>query len=495
MEAQKTIETIHLSDYLKIILKRRQLIWAVLAVVVSLTMLISFLMKPVYQASSVMVIDKEETASPISGEKMDFGSYQSQLLTFNTHFKLIKSKPVVLEVIRELKLDSEKEDLGTNPVKAFIKRFIANIQRLRKSDDAKASPQDKIDALVKTIQDSIEIQTTRETRLLTISAKNNNPELASKISNSLAKKYIEFDVGNRMSAAKENLAWMHNELYSLKKKLEDDERAFLEYKKMQNVFSIEGKQKVIDQKISEFNTEYLTARNRRLELDAKLSEIDKQVDQSADIIHVRSILGNPAIDTMYSNLTSLEMEANKLSKVFKQKHPKIVQITSEIEKVKTKLQSELRKEVESLRTERSVLASKEQVMEKNIGQFEEDALNTGSKELRYTILQRNVTTSQNLYDSLLARVKESTLINSGSTSNIRIVETASVPASPVSPNKKKNLLLSIILGLFGGIGLAFFLEYFDQSVRTEDDVQNYLGLPVLSVIPTADNSDKQEASV
>ena len=493
MEAKQHIETIHLSDYLKIITKRKTLVGAFLLVTVTLTMLFSFLMKPVYEAASVMVIDKEQTASPITGEKIDFGSYQSELLTFNTHFKLITSKPVITAVIRELKLDSSEDELETNPLKSMVKRLKSNIKLLLKSAETELTPEEKLEELVKTIQESIDIKTTRETRLLTITVKNTDPKLAEDIANALAKKYIEFDVSNKLEASKENLAWMHNELYTLKKKLEDDEEKFLEYKKLHNVFSVEGKQKVIDQKISEFNNEYLAARNRRLELDEKLKEIDKQFGVSADLIHIRSIIGNPAIDSIYATLTTLEVEASKLSKVYKAKHPKMEQVNSEIAKIRTKLQTELQKEVNNLRSERSVLFAREQVMEKNISEFEGDALDAGSKELRYTILQRNVTTSQNLYDTLLTKVKESNVLSSGSSSNIRVVENATIPADPVKPNKRKNLLLSLILGLFGGVGLAFFLEYLDQTIRTEEDVTGILGVPILAVIPVADSSDKQGA--
>jgi capsular polysaccharide biosynthesis protein len=87
-------------------------------------------------------------------------------------------------------------------------------------------------------------------------------------------------------------------------------------------------------------------------------------------------------------------------------------------------------------------------------------------------------------------MKESGVVTGSASSNIRIVEQATAPLDPVKPNKKKNFLLSLILGLFGGIGVAFFLEYLDQSIRTEEDVENYLGLPVLSIIPEADRSDR-----
>lgn len=493
MEARTNIQTIHLSDYLQVLNKRKALIIAALFITVTLTMLFSFLMKPVFETASVLVIDQEQTASPITGDKIDFGSYQSQLLTFNTHFKLIKSKPILLETIRELKLDNQDEQLETSPVKIFIKRLKDNVRLILKKEKNEPTPEEKLQELVNTVSESIDIKTTRETRLLTVAVKNSDPVLAQNIANVLAQKYIQFDVGNRLEASKSNLAWMHNELYSLKKKLEDDEQEFLEYKKIHNVFSMEGKQKVIDQKISEFNNEYLAARNRRVELDAKLAEIDKKYGGSGDILNIRSIIGNASIDALYGTLTNLEVEANKLSRTYKSKHPKIVQVQSEMLKVKTKLQDELRRELESLKTERSVLAAREQLMNTNIDEFEKDALDAGSKELRYTILQRNVTTNQHLYDTLLTKVKESSVLTSGSSSNIRIVETASLPTDPVKPNKKKNLLLSIILGLFGGIGLAFFMEYLDQSISNEEDVENYLGLAVLSIVPDANSSDNRGA--
>ena len=89
---------------------------------------------------------------------------------------------------------------------------------------------------------------------------------------------------------------------------------------------------------------------------------------------------------------------------------------------------------------------------------------------------------------MISRVKESNILQAGNSSNIRLVEVAQVPLSPVSPNKLKNLLISMILGLFAGCGLAFFFEYLDQTVRTEEDIEKYFNLPVLSVIPQADKS-------
>ncbi len=496
MGSANSLETIHLSDYVRVIVKRKSLIIAFLVIIVTVTALLSFLMKPVYQASSKMVIDKEQTASPITGEKMDYSSYQSQLLTFNTHFKLIKSKPVIMELIKELNLDEVKGDGAIGAVSLPLKlknQLKSNIKLLFGKKQKELTTEVKMELLIQDIQQTIKINQMRETRLLTISVKNTNSLLASEMASTLAKKYIEFDMSSRLASSKNNLEWMNNELYSLKKRLEEDERKFHEYKQLNKIFSIKGKQKVIDQKITEFNNEYLSARNKRLELEAKLEEVNKISKGGGDITHIRFIINNPTINKIYDNITKLEMETTRLSKVFKKKHPKMVQNTGEISKNKKKFQSELDKELANLKTERSVLLAREEVMGKNISEFEGDAVDASGKELRYTILQRNMTTSQNLYDTLVTKVKESGVMSNSASSNIRIVEMAAVPVYPVSPNKKKNVLLSIILGLFGGVGIAFFLEYLDQTIRTEEDVESHLKLPVLSIIPMADVSEMKEA--
>lgn len=499
MEQTKKREIIHLSDYFKVISKRKRLITVFLALSVTLTMLISYTNQPVYETSAKLVIEKEQTSSPITGEKVDYSTYQSQLLTFNTHFKLIESKPVINALIKELDLARKpeaKEAKSLTRIEIYIKQLKASVKPYlgylgRKKPEF--IPEKQQELLIKSVQRAISIKQIRDTRLLSISARSHEPQKAADLANTLAQKYIEFNMGNRLESSKKNLEWMNNELFKLKQRLEKDEGKFHEFKQQNKLFSIEGKQNVINQKIEEFNNEYLDARNRRLELDAKLDEISRISADGSDITHIRSIINTPAIDSIYENLTKLELESTRLSKVFKGKHPKIVQNAGEIEKNRRKLQAEINKELENLSTERAVLAAREKTMESSIAEFEDDAVDASGKELRYTILQRNIATSQNLYDTLLSKVKESGVMSNSADSNIRIVERASVPIHPVSPDKKKNLLLSIVLGLFGGLGLAFFLEYLDQTIRTEEDVEVSLDLPVLALVPIADMSERKEA--
>ncbi|MFC1830819.1 GumC family protein [Thermodesulfobacteriota bacterium] len=502
MEKHNTPEVIHLSDYWYVIRKRRYLLLLFLFMTVLITMALSFGMKPIFEASTKIIIERESTASPVTGKTMEYIDGRSQALNFNTHFKLIKSKAVIqslIDDINNLKNDREQEikELPTNVIKvALLKikntadKINNNVRLLMNIEQEEITEQKLLDLRIKAIQNQIDISDVRDTRLLIITVHDEDPEAAAFLANLLAKKYIEFDLASRLDSANQNLEWLNQEVYALKKRLEDDERAFYDYKQKNKVFSLEGKQEVIALKITEMNNEYLATKSRRQELDAKLNEIERLYSGSNDISYVRSVLNNKTIDDIYANLTDLELERNRLAKVFKSKHPKMQQNTGDLLKVNAKLKAELSEEIENLQVQRNMLLDREKSMEQMIDEFEDDALDTSGKELKYTILQRSMETSQSLYDSLIAKIKESGIASTGSSSNIRIVEHASAPVNPVKPNKRKNLLLSIIIGLFGGVSLVFILEYLDQTVRTEDDVKKYMNLSVLSVIPETRKADR-----
>jgi len=291
-----------------------------------------------------------------------------------------------------------------------------------------------------------------------------------------------------LKSSQNTLTWLTNHLYEMKKKLEDAEQDFLAFRQNVRLLSPEESQRMITQKMTDFNQAYLQARNRRLELNAKLDQLEGVSLSGEDISHLRSLIANPLINTLYSQLVNAEVELSRLSKVYKSKHPKVIEVRSRIDNTREKMQEEIKKETGNLKAERDVLLVKEEVLQKTIADFEKEAMETNTKELNYIILKRNVEMNQKLYDTILSRLKEADITGNIDVANIRITEKAVLPRFPVSPNKKRNLMLGIIMGLMIGIGISFFWEYLDRSFRTEEDVQKYLGLPVLSVIPLADQA-------
>jgi uncharacterized protein involved in exopolysaccharide biosynthesis len=221
-------------------------------------------------------------------------------------------------------------------------------------------------------------------------------------------------------------------------------------------------------------------------LDTRITKLEEIVSSGKEITSLRTLLNNQLIDSLYAQLVQLEVERSRLSKVYKAKHPKMVAVNTDIENTLEKLEQEVRKEIENLKAQRLVLARKEEVLQKTMDDFEAEAMENNKNTLKYTMLKRDVDVNQSLYDTLLARLKEADISGDIDVSNIRVTERATLPLYPVGPNKKRNLLLGVIMGLMLGIGLAFLLEYLDRSLHTEEDIKRHLNLPVLAVIPVAD---------
>jgi len=486
-------QSAHLTEYIYILTKHRLLIIVSFLTVVTLTTVFTFLMKPVYRTTTTLVIEKQQRTSLITGERSSDESYVSESLTFNTHFKLITLGSVLEQVIKDLKLDKKKETgLEVSFIKKLLGQFKKNISLLIGLEKKILSPQEIREQAIKSLQAKIDIEEVMDTRLLKVNVEDHDPVMARDIANSLAQAYIDFDINNRMKSSQKTLIWLTDHLYEMKKKLEDAEEDFLSYKQNVNLISIEDNQKIITQKITDFNDAYIQARNRRMELDAKLAQIEQVLKSSEDISHFRSLVGSQFISDLYSQLMNAEIELSHIAEVYKLKHPKVIQIKTKINDIRKKIHQEIRKELDNLRAEKAVMQAKEIVLKKTMADFENEAIETNRNELKFTILKRNVEMNQKLYDALLGRLKEADVTAKINISNIRITDKAVLPNAPVRPNKLMNIILSVIFGLMTGIGVSFLWECLDRTLRTEEDIQRYLNLPVLSVIPFADQIETEK---
>jgi succinoglycan biosynthesis transport protein ExoP len=477
-----------LRHYYTVLLKHKFLIFTCLVLYVSVNLYFTLKMEPVYQSSTTLLFESPRSASPFPGNYADYESYSSQYLAFNTHAKLITNRPVLERVVRELRLDQpeSKNKLSPSPLQAFIAPIKQNISKLLKRERKEITPEERQDQIINNLRDKIEIMPIEDTRIMQIFVEDTDPVLARDIANSLARAYIQFNITNSMQASQSSFQTMQEQSYELKKKLEDADREFLQFKQEEQLFSIAGKQETIAQKISEFNELAVKNRSELQEITARLNELQALTSgNDLEVMRIRSLLNNPVIDRLNEQLIEAEIELSKLRKVYRDIHPKVAKVLGSIEDTKKEIKNQLNTELTNMKKQQWLLLAREKDLQKNIAELEKESLALGQKEMRYAVLQRNVETNQKLYDTLLEKLGESDVSESFSNEPIRIAEIAQVPLAPIKPNKKRNVLVSIVIGLLGGIGIAFFREYMDQTIHTEEDVQKYYGLPVLTVVPIA----------
>ncbi len=492
---QKLLSKPHLTDYYYLLRKRSGLILSVLLLAIIVTTLFTFSMKPVYRATARLLIDRESYRSPLTGQQMEAENYMSQQMTFKTHFTMITSRPVLDRILdrlnpTEASLEGRAAEEGVSG--SFLTTTRANLGKLFGSlldaatEKEPPVPEEELRTkLCALLKEKIEIEEVKDTRLLNIHVEDHDPQVASVIANTAAETYVLYDTGTRLETSRKILDWLSKQLYEMKKKVEDAERDFQSFKEKENIFSIEGKQRINVQKIEEMNTDNIKTKSQLMEVEAKISELKKFIAASSasSIKTVPTFLRNELLEKLYAELLNTEVEYQRISGVYRHKHPEMVKVTSKIAELRSKIHQQVQKALSNAESERAVMLAREQALQQAMSGYESDAIGTNRKELQYATLERDLKTNQELYNTLLSKMKEANITDEITRTNLRLVEPAVLPLQPVKPRKALNLVLSVLLGLVAGVGLAFFLEYLDQTVHNKEEAQKYFTLPVLSEVP------------
>ena len=237
------------------------------------------------------------------------------------------------------------------------------------------------------------------------------------------------------------------------------------------------------QRLADLNAAYTQARTDRFEKEALYNQLKSLQNDRAALDTFPAILSNTFIQQLKSQLADLQRQQAQMAERLGEKHPDMIKLNSAIENTEAKLQGELAKVVQSVRNEYLSAQAKERSLAAELESQKAGALALNRKGIEYGVLRREAESNKQMYDALMQRAKETGFPASCKASNIRVVDQAEVPRSPVRPRKSVNLLLGLFGGLVAGIGLAFFVEYLDNRVKSPDEIKQFLGLSFLGLVP------------
>jgi len=198
---------------------------------------------------------------------------------------------------------------------------------------------------------------------------------------------------------------------------------------------------------------------------------------------IPEVLKNALIRQIKTMEVELYKRRSELSKKYGQKHPQMVAIGSELKTLQKRKAQEVNQVVNSLKNEYKVALARENSLKNSLAKQKKESLDLNQKAIEYGVLRRAAESARQMYELLIKRFKETSMTEEMRTGNIRIVDRAEVPRSSVKPRKKQTILLAVIVSLFLGIGLAFFLEYLDNTIKIPEDVKQHLKVPYLGPVP------------
>lgn len=478
---------IHLRDYLKVIDKRRYSVYTFFIIVFTLVLIGTLSSQPVYMASTKILIER---GAPADLERTYYLPYDPEF--YETQYQLIKSVSVAERVVKMLGYDKNPDlffsldkrgDSFISDVLAWAGNLFSLFVRNNEDVPEKANDKNPSEVIVKTISSGISVRPIKNSKIVEISYESTSPRLAATIANAAARAYMEQILEMKMNASRYTLQWMTKKAEEEKAKLERSEKALQEYMKKNDIVTLENRVTVIPQKLAELSTELVKAETKRKELEVLYRRVRKYRKHPEKAETMPAIASDPTVQSLREQILKAEQNIMELSKKYGYKHPVMKRAVSELEVLKERKTQEIQRVIDSIKNDYELALSKERDLKALLARTKSEALDLNEKFIQYGILKREVETNRQLYDALMKKIKEQSVTEKIQPVNVWIVEKAEIPESPVKPRKALNLLLGIIVGLFGGIGIAFFIEYLDNTIKSPDDAEARLGKPVLGVIP------------
>ncbi|MFQ5718339.1 MAG: GumC family protein [Acidobacteriota bacterium] len=476
----------HLTEYWHILRKRRWVVITSVTVLFTTVTVGSFLITPTYKSTAVMQIERH------TPDIVDFrdmytrdSSTQAYIDFYQTQYKLIESRDVLRQVIERLDLPNAPAMVeAARP--GHLAQGLAWVRGLLPGagiDEATAT--DPFQHWVNVVADSTDVRPVRNSHLVEISFVSTDPTLARDVANAIADEYKIFN-----AAVKSRTTGLAG------KKLDSE------------VTTLDEDIKLLDEQLRDFGTHnsILDLGNRKTLALSTLEELTRAATQArvsrarrqasfeslrdADPESLEVVLNSPVIKELKGRLTDLQRQYAEKTGLFKPDYPDMLALKSQMDVVGTQLDDEIARIREQVvggaetayRTalnEEQRLAGLEEGQKSRLREMEQSFA-------EYENLKANLDAKKEMRAGLIKRRDETGVLNRVDdikAGNVWLAQAAEIPANPYRPNKKLNILLSLFVGVALGVGLAFFFEYLDNSVKGADDLEQGLGLSALGMIP------------
>ena len=450
-ERPEPVRETHLRDYYRTLRKHRYLVAGLFAITVFSVAVWSFVQTPVYQASATVLIEPEPPKVLNIQEVTTIGAPTQEY--YRTQYELMTSRPIVAKVIETLDLETR-------------------IPELKRAADP-----------VRALQAGITVEPRRNTRLVAVKFEHPSPPLAAEVTNALARQYVKHNLDIKLRGAQEAMAWLNEQMTSLRSKVQESSVALQNYRVKAGIMGLQEQRQITAQKIMDFNKQYLESQAQRLSVEAKLNELQRVTSDRGGAATIFTVADSQLIQRLKQEASELETSKARLSRTYKDKHPEILKVDAQIEQVNQKIDAEIKTMMRAVQTEFRVARAREDTLLGNVNRLRAEAQELNEKEIQYLNLQRDADSNQQLYEAVLKRLKETGVTGGLETNNVSVIEEAVVPRTPIRPRKAMSLVAAVVVGLLVGVGTALTLEYFDTTVKTPDDVERHLGLPVIGIVP------------
>ena len=492
-------QQVHLLDRLTAVFRHRRIAGAAFVIVVSVMMLQTYSKIPLYRASARVEIQDERSTAVGNLNSNDPMYYQDPEPYYNTQYSILRSRGLAKRVVQRLQLQNHPLFNGSAPqsrgplsavreARRAIGTSVRNVISRGKPEvpAEKPAPDESAveSSLISQFLGGVEVIPEKSTRLVEIAYVSPSPEFAALAATTLAEEYAQQNLDVRLETINKNLVWLTDEVAKQETKVTEAEAAMSKYREQQNALSLEDRQNIVVSRLNTLNDTATRARTTRLQKEASYNQV-KSVDPKSDAADAYPVIStNQGVMEAKTRLNDLNADKARLSARYLAGHPDLIKVEGQIESARAALVAQRTRVIESAKNEYEAAVIEERSYAGQLESQKGAAMDLDRKSGGYLVLQRQAETNRLVYQSLLQQQKELRVVSNSRTNNVHVLDRAEAPGAPFSPNARRDWFTALMAGLLVALGLAFGIEYLDDTVKTPDDVTDRLRLPLLGLVPS-----------
>jgi polysaccharide biosynthesis transport protein len=488
-------------------LQRRR--FAILAIVLIITTIATLLMlraKSTYLASTVIEIGKDQNPILKPGDHVQ----ESELdlsTAIKTSMVLLKSHELLEDVVVGLQLDKNPkfyEEPGRWSLKRLFQSKATNLGNLDNSDllgksgkESTRPPSERLrlDPYVQFVEENLEVEQIKGSRALKIDFIHTDPTIAAAVADGVARGFIQRNFQNKTERFSNVVDWLDQSTKDLKGRVEKAEQALANYTRENNIFAMEGKSTLTTDKLAKLHDQMTRAESDRILKETLYDEVKRgRVDQVPEVFAEMTSKSTPRIVELNKQLNDLTASEAQMAVHYGPSNPQIQELREQIVAIKGQIEGSRKALNDKLQTEYDHALRDEASLKTALLKAKAEAVNENQAAIHFDILKQEVDTAKQLYTEFLQKSNQSKMEVAEQYSNIHILDHAKVPNESYGPRRGLNILLWFIVSLVAGVGVGFLLEFFDNTIKSGNDVSQFLQLSTLAAIPYSKSMSSWESA-
>ena len=483
---------ISLSDILHTLWLRKRLLMSVTFSLSILAVLIIFQLVPRYTASTQLLVGIN-AAKVVDIEEVMTGNLNNEVAVIG-EMEVLKSRELARKVIEAVHLEQYEEFNPDLRKPGFLAQFsIKNLlpdawqEAIGLVDIDSRTAEDKEEAhltrLTNAFLSKLAVAQVKHSQVINVTFTSEDPKLAAKIVNEIADRYIIGQLQAKFDATKKATSWLNDQLGELKQKVESSERAVEQYRKTHELLTVSKEVGLTQQQLSEVNSQLIITRAQRAEAEAKYQQVEAIGRSGRDVDSVVEVLNSPLISSLRGQESEVQRKYSEMLVEYGSRHPRMIQMQAELEDIKAKIVTEIKKIAAGLRHSLEVAQARENSLSSSLRQMESKTSGNNQAEVQLHALEREAAANKALFETFLGRFKETASTQGIAQADARVISFAEIPLQASFPKKNMLLTVSVLGAMFFAVFVVFVLEALNPGVRSPEQIQELFNMSTLGIMP------------